>query len=79
MKNQKIMSAVFAATMLMGSAMPVFAATENNTDSIGSVTEDITNSDKVGVDKVQNKKSEYSDDSCRPCQQGRQYCRTEGA
>ena len=62
MKNQKIMSAVFAATMLMGSAMPVFAATENNTDSIGSVTEDITNSDKVGVDKVQHKKSEYSDE-----------------
>lgn len=62
MKNKKLLSAAMAATMLMGTAMPVFAATENDTNSIGSVAEDITNVDKVGYDKVQNQKSEYSDE-----------------
>lgn len=49
-----------AGCILTGSVMPVFAATGNDTDSIGSVAEDITNETKVGYDKVQDKQSEYS-------------------
>ena len=59
---KKILSLTMAATMIMGSTLPVFAATEHNTDSVGSVAEDITNETKVGQDVVQNQQSEYTDE-----------------
>lgn len=62
MKKEKLLSLTMAATMIMGSALPVFAASDHNTDSVGSVAEDITNNDKVGKDTVQSQKSEYSDE-----------------
>ena len=62
MKNMKIMSVLMTGCILTGSVMPVFAATGNDTNSIGSVAEDITNETKIGYDQVQNQKSEYSDE-----------------
>lgn len=60
MKDKKLMPVLMTGCMLMGSIMPVFAATGNDKDSIGSVAEDITNETKIGYDEVQDKRSEYS-------------------
>lgn len=60
MKNKKTMPVLMAGCMMMGSIIPAFAATGNDTDSIGSVAEDFTNKPKTGQDKVQDKQSEYS-------------------
>lgn len=62
MKKEKLLSLTMAATMIMSSALPVFAESDHNVDSVGSVAEDITNTTKVGQDTVQNQKSEYSDE-----------------
>ena len=62
MKKEKILSLIMATTMIMGSATTVFAATDHNVDSIGSVAKDITNTTKIGYDEVQNQKSAYTNE-----------------
>lgn len=62
MKKEKLLSLIMATTMIMSSTLPVFAESNHNVDSVGSVAEDITNETKIGQDVVQNQHSEYSDE-----------------
>ncbi len=61
----KIIAVSLTALILSSSAVPAMAATQN-VNSIASVAEDVSNSQKVGQDKnqsMQTKYSEYQDDT----------------
>lgn len=56
----KIIAVSLTALTLSSSAVPAMAATQN-VNSIASVAEDISNSQKVGQDKNQSKQTKYSE------------------
>ena len=59
MKMKKMISTLLSLSMVMGMVAPVQASEVTN--SIGSVKEDITNTDATGQDTAQGKQSEYQE------------------